>query len=99
MAIVQDILINKMIDFLDGLIQGGKVKIDGTYHNYTEVLTFRDKNILRKYIKLDIEEGNIQEAQLISAYNEVLAVKPYDVTKGKNGIAIAFEFKLVLEEG
>ena len=102
MPIVQQILIDRIIDFVDNLAQGGKVKINGSYLDYKEIRTSRSKNIIRKYIYLydlaDETLGTVQEAQLIGVNNEVLAIKPYDIKIDKNGIVLAFEIKIDVTE-
>lgn len=103
MPIVQEIFLDRITDFADNLIQGGKVKINGVFVDYSEVKTSRSKHVLRKYIYLDnLPEntvGKVEEAQLISVNNEVLAIQPYDIQIDKDGIVLTFEFKFEVQEG
>lgn len=103
MPVVQEILLDRIADFVDNLAQGGKVKINGEYVEYKEVKTSRSKHVLRKYIYLDNlpddANGKVEEAQLIGPNNEVLAIKPFDIQIDKNGIVVAFEFKFTVQEG
>ena len=99
MAIVQPIFMDKFEEFVNGLVHGGKVKIGGVYYDYNNLKTYRDKNIIRKYIEIEDVFGNIEEAQLLSESNEVLAIQPFDIKKSADGIALAFEFKLIVTEG
>lgn len=101
MAIVQPVLLEKTIDFINGLIHGARVKINGTYYEATDIKTIQKNNVLKKLIYLELEErnGNIEEAQLLSENNEVLAIQPFDIKDDENGIVIAFEFKISLQEG
>lgn len=98
MAVVQPIMTSKIIDFIDSLIEKGKVKINGTYHNYSIFKTLKEHNTIRKYIYLETEIGYVEEAQLLSVNNDVLAIKPVEIEKQEDGLVIAFEFKLTVEE-
>lgn len=98
MTIVQPIMTDKILEFIDTLIEKGKVKINGTYHNYSIFKTLKENNTVRKYIYLDSEIGFVEEAQLLSINNDVLAIKPVEIAKQDDGLVIAFEFKLTIEE-
>lgn len=89
---------DKILDFIDSLVDKGKVKINGTYHNYSIFKTLKENNTVRKYIYLDSEIGYVEEAQLLSSNNDVLAIKPVEIAKQDDGLVIAFEFKLTVEE-
>lgn len=102
MAIVQQILIDRLMNYLDELILLGRVKLNGEYVSYNDSKKFktvREGATLRKYIYLDIETGVVEEAQLLSNNGDILAVKPFSITKQDNGLVLAFEFKLVVQEG
>ena len=98
MATIQPILTDKIVSYLDQLIYYGKVKLNGKYTDYSIHKTIVDGNILRKYIYLQSEEGIITEAQLLSVANEVLAVKPMSIEKQDDGLVIAFEFNINVQE-
>lgn len=98
MAVVQAIMLDKILDFIDALVDKGKVKINGTYRNYAIFKTIKQDNTVRKYIYLETEIGFVEEAQLLSVNNEVLAIKPVSIEKQEDGLVIAFEFKLSVEE-
>jgi hypothetical protein len=99
MAIIQAILIEKMVNHLDGLINSGRIQINGQFQNYTIYKTVKDGNVLRKYLYLETEMGYVEEAQLLSAASEVLAKKPLSISKQEDGIVIAFEFTILVQEG
>lgn len=93
------VLHEKLVTFLDTLIHSGKVKINGIYVDQTFFKTVITGNSIRKYIYLSAEKGLIEEAQLFSDSGDLLAVKPFKITKGEDGLVIAFEFGLTLQMG
>jgi len=98
MATVQPILTDKLLNYLDQLIYFGKVKINDEYADYEIFKTVVEGNILRKYIYLQTEEGLVEEAQLLSSDNEVLAIKPMSIEKQEDGLVLAFEFAINIQE-
>ena len=98
MATVQPILTDKLLNYLDQLIYYGKVKINDQYVDYEIFKTVIEGNILRKYIYLQTEEGLVEEAQLLSSANEVLAIKPMTIEKQEDGLVLAFEFAINIQE-
>ena len=98
MAVIQPIMIEKIMDYINSLVDKGKVKINGTYHAYSIYKTIKQDNSVRKYIYLETEVGFVEEAQLLSVSNEILAIKPVSIEKQEDGLVIAFEFKLSIEE-
>ena len=99
MAVVQQILVDRIINYLDELIFRGKVKINGQYKNYDIFKTIKEGNILRKYLYLETEIGYVEEAQLLTSMNEVLAIKPFSIEKQDDGLVLAFEFTIEIKEG
>lgn len=98
MAIAQPILIERLTDYLDGLIFRGKVKLNGVYVDYEIFKTVKDGNVLRKYIYLESEVGLVEEAQLLSNSGDVLAIKPFSIQKQDDGLVLAFEFTINVQE-
>lgn len=98
MTTVQPILVDKLINYLDQLIYFGKIEIDGQYVDYEIYKTIIDGTVLRKYIYLQTETGLVEEAQLLSANNEVLAIKPMLIEKQDDGLMVAFEFAINVQE-
>jgi hypothetical protein len=99
MAVVQPIVTDRLINYLDELIKRGKVKLNGQYVNYEIFKTVKENNLLRKYIYLETETGYVEEAQLLSSMNEVLAIKPFSIEKSDDGLVLAFEFTITIQEG
>ena len=99
MEVVQKNLIDKMINYLDELIHHGKVKLNGQYKNYEIFKTLKEDNVLRKYLYLETEIGYVEEAQLLTSMNEVLAIKPFSIEKQDDGLVLAFEFTIEVKEG
>lgn len=99
MAVVQQAFIDLLIDYSDELIARGKVKLNGQYMNYEIFKTVKVGVTLRKYIYLETEIGFVEEAQLLSAMNTVLAIKPYSIEKKDDGLVLAFEFTIKVTEG
>lgn len=98
MATIQPILTDKLVSYLDQLILRGKVKFNGEYVDYEIFKTIKEGNVLRKYIYLDTPVGLVEEAQLISDSGEVLAIKPFSINKQEDGLVLAFEFTLNIQE-
>lgn len=98
MAVVQQTLIDRLVNYLDEVIHSGKVKLNGQYVNYEIFKTVKEGNVLRKYIYLETETGYVEEAQLLSSGNDVLAIKPFNIEKQDDGLVLAFEFKITVEE-
>lgn len=99
MAVVQQVLIDLLINYLDEIVHRGKVKLNGQYINYDIFKTVQEGNVLRKYIYMETETGYVEEAQLLSSMNEVLAVKPFSIEKQDDGLVLAFEFTITVQEG
>lgn len=99
MAVVQQLLIDRLVNYLDETISRGKVKLNGQYVNYEIKNTIKKDNVLRKYIYLETETGFVEEAQLLSSMNEVLAIKPFSIEKQDDGLVLAFEFTITVQEG
>lgn len=98
MAVVQTILTDKLVDYLDQLIYFGKVKLNGEFVDYEIFKSIKEGNILRKFIYLQSEAGIVEEAQLLSSANEVLAIKPMSIEKQEDGLVLAFEFAINIQE-
>lgn len=98
MATVQPLLTDKLVNYLDQLIYFGKIKLDGEYVEYDIYKTIIDGNTIRKYIYLQSESGLVEEAQLLSSANEVLAIKPMSIEKQDDGLVLAFEFTINVQE-
>ncbi len=99
MKVVQPILIERLVNYLDELIYRGKVKLNGQYVNYDVFKTVKEGNVLRKYLYLETETGYVEEAQLLTSMNEVLAIKPFSIQKQEDGLVLAFEFTITVQEG
>lgn len=98
MTTVQPILVDKLINFLDQLIYFGKIELDGQYVDYQIHKTIIEGNVLKKYIYLQSEIGRVEEAQLLSSANEVLAIKPMLIEKQDDGLMVAFQFVINVQE-
>lgn len=98
MPVIQPIFTSILIDTMDQLCAKGKIKLNGVYKNYEVFKTVKEGNTLRKYLYLETDIGYVEEAQLLSVNNDVLAIKPVEIEKQEDGLVIAFEFKLTLEE-
>lgn len=98
MTTVQPILTDKLVNYLDQLIYYGKVKLNGEYVDYEIFKSILEGSTLRKYIYLQTETGLVEEAQLLSSTNEVLAIKPMSIEKQEDGLVLAFEFVINVQE-
>ena len=99
MQVVQDVLIQKLLNYLDEIIHAGKIKLNGEYVTYTIFKTKIEGNMIRKYLYMETEMGYIEEAQLVTSMGEVLAIKPFSIEKLEDGLVLAFEFKITVVEG
>ncbi|MGN7387714.1 hypothetical protein [Sporosarcina sp. SAFN-015] len=99
MTIIQPVLTDTILNLMDDILARGKVKIDGVYKDYEIFKSVQDGNTLRKYIYLQSEEGLVQEAQLLSTGGDILATKPFSISKQDDGLILAFEFSLTIQEG
>lgn len=99
MAIVQQVLIDGIIKYIDNLILKGRVKLNGSFVPYSIFKTVIEGNVIRKYIYLDTETGVVEEAQLLGENGDVLAIKPFNITKKDDGLVLAFEFTIMVREG
>ena len=95
---MEELLIMKLINYLDSIVFGGKVLLKGEYVDYPIFKTKKDGNSLKKYIYLDVEVGKIEDAQLVTNTGEILSQKNFNITKNQDGIVIVFEFKIDVEE-
>lgn len=95
---MEELLIMKLINYLDSIVFGGKVLLEGEYVDYPIFKTKKDGNSLKKYIYLDVEVGKIEDAQLVTNTGEILSQKNFNITKNQDGIVIVFEFKIDVEE-
>lgn len=99
MSVIQTLLIDRLLNYLDESLVKGKVKFNGAYRDYNVLETVRDGNIIRKYVYMEDEEGLVEEAQLLSNNGDILAVKPFSIQKDDNGLVLAFVFTLIVQEG
>ena len=98
MNVIQDVMVTKIINFLDELLHKGKIKLNGEYKNYDVFKTIKEGNRIRKYLYLETETGYVEEAQLLSSTNEVLVIKPFAIEKQDDGLVLAFEFTIEVKE-
>lgn len=99
MAVIQPVLVDGVVNYVDSSFQRARVQIDGTYVDYPIYKTQKNGNILRKQIYLELEEGFVGEAQLLGADNEVLAKKPFSIEKKKDGLLLTFQITITVREG
>lgn len=99
MGVIQPVLIDRLTSYLDELVFRGKVKLNGQYVTYDIFKTVREGSVLRKYIYLQTESGLVEEAQLLSNSGDVLAIKPFSIEKQDDGLILAFEFTITVQEG
>lgn len=94
MTVIQPIFTDLLLDYIDQIVTKSKVMINGEPKQLPVFKTLRIGNSVRKYFYLTTEKGYVEEAQLISNNNDVLAIKPVDVEKLDDGLAIAFDFEV-----
>ena len=99
MTVIQDALIDGVVNYIDSRLVKARVKINGAFVNYAVNNTIIDGRKIRKYITLDVEQGFIEEAQLLSESGEVLAKKAFSINKEEDGMPLVFEISVLLQEG
>jgi len=94
---IQPLLVQLTEDFLNNLVAGAKVTIDGVV--YDKPITHTSTRYgLRKYIKLTNEQGLITRAALVDTHGRELYVKEMHYQKDSQGYAIAFPLQLEVKE-
>lgn len=99
MTVIQQALISRVVNYINEITSGGRVKINGVFTDYAISNVIVDGNKIRKYILLDEEIGFVEEAQLITSSGEILALKPFSVNKQEDGLALVFEITVSVQEG
>lgn len=99
MKVIQQALVSRVVNYINEITKSGRVKINGVFADYEISNVVVDGNKIRKYILLDEEIGFVEEAQLISASGEILALKPFLVNKQEDGLALVFEITVSVQEG
>lgn len=98
--VIKQLLLDKLINDLNGHIREARVNIGGAQTSYPIYKTVVSGLSVRKYIY--IEEAQAIGKQLLGAAlldldGNILADQPLTVTKNDKGFLIAFEFVLRLE--
>lgn len=96
MSEIQPLLIQLTEEFLNGLVAGARVTIDGVVQD-KEISHTSTRYGLRKYIKLT-ERGTVTRAALVDALGRELYVKEMNYQIGPQGYAIAFPLTLEVKE-
>lgn len=99
MAVIQQTLVSRVVNYINEITSNGRVKINGAFADYEISNVIVDGNKIRKYILLDTETGFVEEAQLVSSSGEILALKPFAINKQEEGIALVFEITVSVQEG
>lgn len=99
MAVIQQALVDRVVNYIDEITSGGRVKLNGAFVDYTISKTIKDGNKIRKYMLLDTEIGFVEEAQLVSSSGEILARKAFSINKQDDGLALVFEISVTVQEG
>lgn len=98
--IIKPLLLNKLLQDLDGYIINARVNIGGAQAVYPVYKTVVSGLSVRKYIYIEETQAVGQQllgAALLDADGNILAEQPLTVTKNDKGFLIAFEFVLKLE--
>lgn len=99
MAVIQQVLLDGMINYLDSAVQSARVKVNGTFADYPIYKTQKSGNVIRKYVYLETEEGFVEEAQLLGSGKDVLAKRPFAINKQEDGLVLVFQFTIDVREG
>lgn len=94
MTVIQPIFTSLLLDYIDQIATKCKVMINNEPKQLPVFKKLRIGDSVRIYFYLTNERGYVGDAQLISANNDVLAIKPVDVEKLDDGLAIAFDFEV-----
>lgn len=99
MEVVQQVLKDGMINYLNTVMKKARVFINDKWVDYPIHNTTIIDNVIWKYIYLDTEEGYVKDAHLLSENNEILAAKNFTIHREEDGIALVFKFTLNIKEG
>ena len=97
MSEIQPLMVSLVEEYLNGLVAGAKVTINGTVYD-KEINHTSSKFGLRKYVKLTHEQGLVTRAALVDAQGRELYVKEMRYQKGAQGYTIAFPMILEAKE-
>lgn len=92
----QPLLFEKTVRYIDSITSRARVKMNGVYVDYPIFKSIIEGNTLRKYIYLQTEPGNVEEAQILTDQNELLLKQSYDIEKDENGLVIAFACEVII---
>ena len=98
--VIKQLLLNKLINDLNGYIKGAQVNIGGVLTAYPIYNTVVSGLSVRKYIYITETQAvgeQLLGATLLDVDGNILADQPLLVTKNDKGFLIAFEFVLRLE--
>lgn len=97
-SVTQPVVVDWIVELLKSKAHHGRVKINGLYKNYPIFKTYRDGDLLRFLLYLESDTGVVEEAQLLTASDEVWAIKSYSIKKQDDGLVLAFEFDIEIAE-
>lgn len=97
MSEIQPLMVDLVQQFLNDLVAGAKVTIDGIVYD-KEIYYSSTKYGLRKYVKLSLEQGLITRATLVDSHGRELYVKNMHYQKGAQSYMIAFPLQLEIKE-
>lgn len=97
MSEIQPLMVDLVQQFLNNLVAGAKVTIDGIVYD-KDIYFSSTKYGLRKYVKLSLEQGLITRAALVDSHGRELYVKNMHYQKGAQSYMIAFPLQLEIKE-
>lgn len=94
---IQQLMVDKMLDFMQTLSTKAVVVIDGIEHQYDYYLIIREENLIKKYVHLRSETGNVTAAHAVDSLGRHLESYTAQIEKGPDGVMIVFLLSLEIK--
>lgn len=86
------------LSFWDRLIVGAKVTINGVVNEYPIFKTVTTDDTLKKFLYLQTVVGTVTKAIVIDSQGREVRHKEMNITKGEDGLMIAFTLSIEVKE-
>jgi hypothetical protein len=95
---IQQLLVDEIMNFVDGFVRKAKVVIDGVERDYDITFRLRESDEMRFMIFIeDLDNVTISNARLVDAQGRSLQVKGMNVQKDGDGRMIVFKIKFNIQ--
>lgn len=94
---IHPLLVDNVIDYIMGLSTKAIVTIDGIDREYEYYRVMREGNLIKKYVYLRDEIGQITGAHAVDVQGRQLESYEAQIQKGPDGFMIVFLLELKIE--